>query len=202
MLYYIFKRDMKIYLIRHWESFINKSNYLKDDSWDLGLTENWIIQVKNIISKVNLEWKYKIFSSPYKRTIETSKILFPYENISIIHEFKELDKWFSKWPFKNFSWDEWNVYFSKFEKEISKKDWKYPEWESIDILSKRVLPKFLYLVDKYIDYDSIYIISHNWVIKVILMYILNFEISYRNLRINNASIIKVDFNNWYFSIIL
>lgn len=193
---------MKIFLIRHWESFNNISNYLKTDGCDQWLTQKWAIDTLKFKQQLLIKWSYKIFSSPLIRAIETTKILFPKDKIYIIDEFKELNKWFGHPPFNNYTWNEWNKYFESNFAKLSSYYWKYPNWESIDELKNRVLPQFLKIINKYQKLDSIYIITHNWVIKVIISHILNFEIWYFNMKIKNLSIIEIDYVNEKLSLIL
>lgn len=193
---------MKIFLIRHWESINNISNYIKTDGYDQWLTKKWIRETIKLKQKLIRKWKYKIFSSPLIRAIETANILFPENDIDMVNEFKELNKWFNLPPFNDYTWNEWNKYFESNIKEFSSYYWKYPNWESIYELKNRVLPKFLEIINDNKTLDFIYIVTHNWVIKVIISYILNSEIWYFNMKIKNLSIIEINYINKELSLIL
>jgi broad specificity phosphatase PhoE len=45
-------------------------------------------------------------------------------------------------------------------------------------------------------------VLHNWVIKVILSHIIKYNMWYKSVKIQNATIIKINYKNWNFSLII
>lgn len=194
---------MNIFLIRHWESIWNISKKLKFDSYNLGLTKKWINEIIALKgNKIIPEEDYIVFSSPYIRAIQTANILFSNNwKINIVNEFRELDKWFAKSRFKNYTWDMWNIYYNKNITKIANKFWRYSYWESLDDLYNRVIPKFINLVEGS-NNKNVIIVTHNWVIKILLWFILETNIWYENLKIRNWSVIEIQYKCGKYSIIL
>lgn len=190
---------MNIFLIRHWESLNNVSPFIKDDGKDLWLSEIGKKQLKCL--NVVHDNTSIVYVSPLARAIQSASILFPNKYLHIINEFRELDKWFLRSEFQNLTWKQWEKIFKDNYSKFSRYNWRYPEGESLQDLQKRVLKIFNKISRTNLNkYDNVYIVSHNWVIKIILWYILGVNIGYENLKILNASLIKITLINNNFTI--
>lgn len=186
---------MKIFLIRHWQSLANLSKYLKDDGVDLGLSTKGVQQIKKLHKKLKKETNIEYYSSPYKRAKESVLILtHNIPNTNYIQNFKELNKGFSLSVYKHLTWEEWKIIFDKQREEITKEDWVYPKWESISQFKAKVVPEFIKLVEENEKKGrNLCIVSHNWTIKMILGYVLNYKVSYDNIIIKNWALIEIQY---------
>lgn len=194
-----------ITLIRHWECVNNVSEFIRDDDSDGCLTEKWVQQIKDLQNLFALDVNDILYSSPLWRAVQSCEILFPEKEPIIVEEFRELNKWFSQGPFRDMTWTDWNILFTKNFADFSQWSWRYPNWESIEDLYRRVVPKFEEITKKSLkNWSNSYIVAHNWVIKVILQYVLKTNtIWYKNLRIKNGWIVKIEYTDedWYSLII-
>lgn len=162
---------MKIYIIRHSETFEWKNNIVL---WSLGwnLSEVWIKDSHKLWKFFN--WKdfniKKIITSALKRSIDTGYIINQYLKVDLSCDnlVNERNSWVSEW--KNESEIDWELYEKKqliYRKHI----W----WESfIEVRNraKRIYEKF----STYNTNDSILIITHSVFILMLLSIINNISI--------------------------
>jgi len=162
---------MKVFLIRHTETEQSFKNFIVDDSQDFSLSEKGIGTANKL--KFFLD-KYKIdnvYSSPHRRAIQTANLLFPDKEVSVVKNFREINKGFDKFLQENpnlshMTTQEWEEeYMCKFaDKDRFVKS--YPSGESIYDMYQIVNMIFEKILEK--NQNNLAIIANNGPIKSIL----------------------------------
>lgn len=167
---------MKIFLIRHAETEQSLNNYIVNDDKDFSLSDLGIVtanRLKESLVKYDID---HVYSSPHTRSKQTAKILFPNKEISILEDFREINKGFGSFLKSNpnlehMSTQEWEVeYMSKLgDKDRFRKP--YPSGESISDMYTRVSSAFENIVKK--SENNLAIVANNGPIKCILAKLSN-----------------------------
>jgi alpha-ribazole phosphatase len=165
---------MAIYLYRHALTEGNKKSAYIGCKTDEPLCQDGIEIAKKKCDKS----VKKIFSSPMKRCIETSNLMFPNAEITVVDDFREID--FGDFEGKNF--------------EELKDDLSYTNWvnafcepapkngESLADFNRRVRAAFNKIKT---SNEDIYIVTHGGVIMSIMSYLYP-EKPYYEYRIGNC----------------
>ena len=129
------------------------------------LTDNGEKQAEEAAKNPLIDGCSIIVSSPYTRCMQTAAIVSRIRNIPLKVEI-DLHEWIPDLSFQNKK-GEAQLYGNDF----SLNQGKYPEgetrrWESIDMMEKRLLS----VLDKYIDYNKIMIVTHGMLMHQIKPY--------------------------------
>jgi broad specificity phosphatase PhoE len=188
------KIQLEIDLLRHGLSESNKvkkySNVIDEPLDKLAFGE--ISNIKEYFDNINYDM---VFSSPYKRCLETALYLIRDNTVAIkiensIREM-ELGPWNGltpkeieiKYPI------EWEIWKSKPDKL------RLPERETIHEVRQRVISWLIPLINS-IECGHILIVTHVVVIRVILSYYLGIPLSnIRDIEIDNLKTFKLQFIN-------
>ncbi len=190
---------MKIYLIRHGRSNANEVGKLISDSND-GLSELGVAQSKKLskyLADISLNPAF-IYSSPWRRAIETASIC--YSNRKILFDSRIVET--NPGIFKDMLESEFAVKFPEFNKSIYN---KYRGGESHMQMSARVKD---WLNDCIFPSQStqveVVVFSHGGPISVILQELLGINTieRYPSFRVPNGSIATLEFDTYHGRFIL
>lgn len=197
--------NFSLYLIRHAESEVNVQPDLMGQSADIKLTSNGKYQAKLLNNRVECGEFGKIdfiYSSPYKRTVDTAKIACPKRQIIFADELREYDA------------GDWTA--SKRSETITDEvrlnmgylnmGFLPPHGESQNMVERRA-SEWLERTILYFDYrgqninqalskDHLDIVafSHGMTIKSLLHYVMGFDKSFLwKIEIDNTSVTKLTF---------
>ena len=197
---------MRIFLIRHAKTKHSKTRFISDDALDLGIEDLYEVNLNETVrcfrsSKITIN---HVYSSPYKRSIETARAIFPKTQLEVVSCFKELDKGFDKFLLQNkdkcnMTVDDWeSIYNNGSFKE--KSAYLYPSGISIQNYITEVVDAFLNIVKN--NQDNIAIVCHNGTIKAILTEVLGGDISlYFRIKTENSKISEIEYENSFFKLI-
>ncbi len=153
---------MIIYLIRHGETKPNKEKIVYYNNPEAGLTEKGIQQAKNLtryLKDIDL-----IYSSPYKRAVQTAKLISR-KKIIIDERLKEIDFGIFDGHSKRYVYNKYRKIY--LERKKNKFHYQIPGGESYEMVFNRVLS---FLHDIYSN-KRVAIVTHATTIKLFL-YIL------------------------------
>lgn len=152
---------MKIYVVRHGETELNRSDCLTG-RLDYSLTENGIKEAKKVAKKFENIKIDLIISSPLERCRQTAKIISE-DKIPIIYSEKLLGRdhgEFTGIPKNKINFDDyWN-----YNKNI-----KYKKAESVKDLCNRVVSLIIELKAKYKN-KNIVLVTHSGIMRVLYYY--------------------------------
>lgn len=159
---------MELTFLRHAQTSLNGKGYIAT-KLDYSLTLEGIEECKK--NQFLMDIFEDVYCSPYKRTYETSKLIYP---------FKE--------PIKNnlITQRDLGVLNEKFKMEFSKEylslitNYKINPTgaESLEDIIKRVTMFFELLLNNYDEKSKILIVTHNGIMRVIKKYFLDYEYDY------------------------
>ncbi|BBE31492.1 phosphoglycerate mutase [Tepiditoga spiralis] len=190
---------MNIYIVRHGESEHNKAG-IWQGLLDGELSEVGIEQARKLSNKLQNEKIDAIYSSKLKRAMKTADIIAEKHNLKV-ERYKE---------FNECKIELWNGYsindvFTKFSSEFE--EWANNPWtiiegvESMGNLQKRVVEKFLKIVKKHSEEDTILIVSHGLALRTIIHWIFEMPLNkYRKIHLYNTSLTKIKYEKDTFSI--
>ncbi|MFV0498624.1 MAG: histidine phosphatase family protein [Bacilli bacterium] len=177
---------MKIYLIRHGKTYYNEVGKYLGVS-DVNLSKNGVLELK----KISYKFKYDvIISSPLKRCIQTSKILFKNHDY-IIDDFKE----FNFGRFEGFTYEQLkeDLEYQLWLEDID--NYKISNGQSSQEFKKIVLGAYENILK--MNYECVVIVCHAGVIRALVEHFTNknfFEISVdygRGYVIENGEVKKI-----------
>lgn len=177
----------KLYLVRHGESEWNILKKVQGQQ-DIPLTENGLQQAKLIANRLVNEKIDKIYSSDLIRAYKTAQIIGNKLNLEVIpmKELREIN--FGKW--EGLTGD---IISSKYNKEhcLWLKEPEKLQIEGAETL-KQLQDRAMEGINKIINdnnVDNILIVSHSATLKMIILGLLNMDIShYKNLSLGNVSL--------------
>ncbi|WP_142413878.1 histidine phosphatase family protein [Hathewaya massiliensis] len=153
----------KVYFVRH-----AKPDFSVKDDLIRPLTEEAINDCRKVTEFLSDKNITKVFSSPYKRSLDTIKDFAESLKlkINIIEDFRER-KISNEWieDFNKFAKEQWNNY-----------DYKLPEGESLSEVQKRNIKALMNILKENID-ENIVIGSHGTALSTIINY-FNKEFDY------------------------
>lgn len=181
-----------LYIFRHGETDYNKFGSLKD-AFDIDLNENGILQAKQLGDLLKTKKLDVIFSSPFKRVINTAKIATQNMNIEILINdgLREI----SYGDYAGLSNDELNIiYKDQYSEDFVKNVWKsldskydnfsFQNGETKLDARMRILKTVSDLIKT--DYDNICISSHGGILKYLL-----FAITGKRFHIDNYELFEL-----------
>jgi 2,3-bisphosphoglycerate-dependent phosphoglycerate mutase len=147
----------QVYFVRH-----AKSDYSVHDDYARPLTEQGCIDCKKVTEFLLKRNINKIFSSPYKRTVDTVKDFAETINlkIHIIDGFREravTEGWWVE-DFNSFAKEQWNNF-----------DYKLPGGESLNEVQERNIKSLMELLSNNVD-QNIVIGSHGTALSTVVNY--------------------------------
>jgi alpha-ribazole phosphatase len=185
-------RGINIYLVRHGQTDHNKGLKLQGVT-DIELNETGLIQAVSVAKRIAEYSIQKIYSSDYKRAIQTAKKIEKYTGAEVIvnSSLREIDM--GEW--EGADWDRIKrlhpEYYSEWSKHII--DMPYPGGESGGDVLKRIDTFITELVNSH--YKNVAIVTHGGVIKVLLSSLLGMGQEKRfRLDIDNCSLSLVTYN--------
>ena len=181
----------KIYLIRHGETDYNRLK-IYYGIIDIKLNKNGLFQAKRMKKYFESKTIDFIYSSPLKRTIQTTKAIFG-KNFIVSEDLKEMN--FGEWEGLNHK-QILEKYPEKYKKWLDNPlDNLIPGGEGFPLLSKRVNRFFYDLLQKHLG-KTIAVVTHAGVIRTIIFqyYKKNFK-SMWDISLPPLSIIYVEFED-------
>lgn len=179
-------------MVRHGQTDHNKGLKLQGVT-DIELNETGLIQAVSVAKRIAEYSIQKIYSSDYKRAIQTAKKIEKYTGAEVIvnPSLREIDM--GEW--EGADWDRIKrlhpEYYSEWSKHII--DMPYPGGESGGDVLKRIDTFITELVNSH--YKNVAIVTHGGVIKVFLSSLLGMGQEKRfRLDIDNCSISLVTYN--------
>jgi len=174
----------KIYLIRHAETKSNQEGIFRG-RLDIPLSNRGIKQTKDLKKYFSKKEINVVFSSPLKRSMQTSQKSFPEKNIVKEELLNNLDlgKWSGrkKEDIKKNEPEKWEAWINNPEKI------KFPEGETLCDVYGRV-SSFLKKINS-LKETNIVIISHRSVLKILLAALLGLKKDYFwKFHLDNASV--------------
>jgi len=183
----------KIIIIRHGKA--ENPNKIWVGQRDIDLSKQGIEEAKRLGSFLKDNYNVDlIISSDLKRAYKTAEIISKMLNAKVIKikDFREMnhgdvdglteEEFITKYPQILEAW----------EKDI---DIRFPKGENMEDLEKRVLPKFLELIEKSND-KTILFVLHKTVILCIIGWFFKTPYTHRHrLKINNCSITEIEYKN-------
>jgi len=188
---------VKIILVRHGESEMNRLGIPQGSLHDPCLSENGINQAKRLAERLKEEGITEIYSGDKKRVLQTAKIIGDYLNLNIkednkLNEFNmgDFDKTYERGDelFKEF-------YEKEFAKGISKYEIRPPNGENYWDLIKRVKSFLKEISNKK---ETILVVSHEGTIEVFLNVLEERDKEkdgFKKYHQVNSSINEIIFNN-------
>ena len=186
---------MKVYLIRHGETFANAQKRFAGH-WDVELTERGLAQAENVSLKLkDINFK-KATCSDLQRARITAETIMKHHDLAldVNPNFREMN--FGTWEEKTF-------------KEIGEKDpvllqswfddfknFEVPEGESVQILYGRVIKAYEALVEgmDFEGHDNVLIVAHGGVIQCLMSYFVFGDLSgYWTFRIDNCTVNCIEY---------
>ena len=181
-----------LYIFRHGETDYNKFGSSKD-AYDIDLNENGILQAKKLGDLLQTKKLDVIFSSPFKRAINTAKIAKQNINVKILINdgLREI----SYGDYAGLPNDELNtIYKDQYGEDFVKNIWKsldpkydnfsFPNGETKLDARMRILKTVSDLIKT--DYDNIGISSHGGILKYLL-----FAITDKKFHIDNCELFEL-----------
>lgn len=147
---------MKIYFIRHLKT---EANFQKKY---IGKTDQSLFEPENQTLLKNLPLADVVYSSPMKRCLETSKLLFPSDIPVIIDDFREID--FGDFENKSYDQLKTNADYISFLNGNE----NIPNGENLANFKKRCIDAFFNIIVQSRDKNIIYIICHGGTIMSIM----------------------------------
>jgi broad specificity phosphatase PhoE len=185
-------RKINIYLVRHGQTDHNKGLKLQGVT-ESELNENGLNQAVLVAERIAGYSIQRIYSSDYKRAVQTAEILHKYTGAEVVVNpyLREIDM--GEW--EDADWDRIKrlhpQYYSEWSKHLI--DMPYPGGESGGDVLKR-MDNFITEL-KSLDYNDVAIVTHGGVIKVFLSALLGMGQEKRfRFNIDNCSFNLVKFN--------
>lgn len=185
-------RKINIYLVRHGQTDHNKGLKLQGVT-DIELNEAGLIEVVSVAERIDEYSIQKIYSSDYKRAVQTAKTLETYTGAEVIvnPSLREIDM--GEW--EGADWDRIKQLHPQYYSEWSKHlvDTPYPGGECGGDVLKRLDTIIAELTSS--QYNNVAIVTHGGVIKVLLSSLLGIGQEKRfQLDIDNCSISLVTYS--------
>lgn len=183
---------MKLIFIRHGKTDWNVQGRIQG-SHDIELNQigiNQAMELSNKLKKLNYNFK-KIYTSPQKRALKTSKIISEISNVPYIvaEDLKEIDM--GKW--EGLVWKEVEEKYPVEYKEWSSNR-RYnppPKGESYEHMIQRVLKVLHKIINE--NTDDVVIVTHSAVIMCLQCYITNTSFNKMlQFKTSNAEITEID----------
>jgi alpha-ribazole phosphatase len=186
---------VKIHLIRHGETDGNVEKRHQNSLTPLN--ENGLNQAAQVSEKLkNIKFS-AIYSSPFKRTLQTAEEIAKYHNhleLKKVHNLHE--RHFG--DFVGLTKKEILAIMPDINEQFEKhkSNWKAPNGESMREVQERALNALKEIAEKHPEDENIAVISHGGVILTILSHILNVDIDnvFDIRHPNNGEIIEIDWN--------
>ena len=175
---------MKIIFFRHGMTKGNEEKRYVGKT-DENLSENGINLLKN--KKFDVD---AVYSSPMKRCLQTTEILFPNKNIIICELITECD--FGCFEYKNYEELKNDKRYIAWLESYGKN--RFPDGEDTNIFKKRSVEGFLKIVkDAYLkNYKKIAVVTHGGVIMSIFEKFTDFD--FYDWQLKNGEQITADFD--------
>lgn len=155
---------MNIYLIRHGKTKANEeARYI--GKTNMCLSTHGIDELLNLKSIYNISKDFVLLSSPLKRCIESTELLFNQSPKELVDNFSEIN--FGDWELKRYVDLKDDEVYCKWLDDFNSVT--PPRGEATLDFRNRVLNSFAEIVDKYGDND-VYIVTHGGVIRTIMSY--------------------------------
>ena len=179
---------MRLYLVRHGESFANKEGIIQGHG-DYILTESGYMQVRKIADRLKEEEFDLIYSSDLKRAKETAEEIAKFHLVKVMFDEKLRERSMGIWEGLFNS----EVDFGSLRGDVFEK--KPPNGESRSEHAKR-LHGFMDLKEKEFKCKKVLIVSHAGTIRLIIRNILDMDLSDALLiDIPNSSLSVIDFSD-------
>ncbi len=183
---------MKIYIVRHGETDLNKEKKLMGQRMNNGLNSNGINQANEFAKDISEENFDVIFTSPLKRAYQTAQIIADKIKVPILERNEILERDFGSFSGK--TWEEMkiksgldNVDFQK-KDLIQEYDYRPHGGESVEDVKNRFL-KFIDELRKNYSDKKILIIAHGGILKLAHFVLLEKKLDHTP---HNASIHEFD----------
>ena len=178
---------MRLYLVRHGESFANKEGIFQGQG-DSGLTELGYMQARKVAKRLKDEDFDLIYSSDLRRARETAEEIAKFHSGKITFDERLRERSMGIWEGLLNS----DVDFNSLEGDVFEK--KPPDGESRGEHSMR-LREFVDLKEKEFKGKKILIVSHGGTVRLVIKNLLNVDFSDALLlKIPNSSLSVIDFS--------
>ncbi len=197
---------MKIYLVRHGETNLNAKDVYQFP--DTLLSKTGLKQSKSLANRFKNIKVDKIFSSPYKRTIQTAEMIkdITGKDIEYVEDLKELTKP-SQMIGKKYKDPEIERIKEEIASHTNNPMWHYSDEENFFDLVGRAKRIIKMLED--MEYGDVVLVMHEGIMKVLISVLIFgnnitpelFDKIYFFLRIKNTGITVLELNNGDFKLI-
>lgn len=193
---------IRIILVRHGETRWNKECKFQG-RMDIELNENGLKQGKAIADALKNVKIDAIYSSPLKRSFATAEMIAADHNIEIVGEpsFNEIDHGF----WEGLTVDEVNKEFGDLYQSwlTSPEKAEMPEGESLEEVRRRAIDALEKILAKHKDGETILIVAHDAINKVIILHALELDNShFWQVKQGNASIDVLEYEDGNFMVTL
>lgn len=148
---------MKLYFVRHAVTELNGKGYLATNQ-DPGLTLEGIKKCENM--RFNESDFDNVYCSPYKRTIETAKLLYPYKEPIISELITQRNYGSLSEHFKE-------EYSKDFLEKIKNYQIKRNDLEDINEIMQRLSKFFEMVIEDNDEKSNILVVTHNGIMRII-----------------------------------
>lgn len=186
---------MLCYLVRHGQTSWNETQRFQ--GWlDIELDTIGMLQAKMLADYFKLEIIKHIYSSDLSRALKTAQLIQQKTEspMTISKNLRELNV-------GNWEGQTWNEITSEFKDEDKINEAQLFEMgksggETVTEFQARIVECFKTIISKHSDDDTIIIVTHGGVVRVLLCYILGCDINQKNaLKIDNGSISILEIND-------
>ena len=169
---------MKLTFLRHGTTDLNGKGYIAT-KLDYPLNENGVFECKKI--KFDEKDFDAVYCTPYKRTIQTAEIVFPYKKavitpLIIQRDLGELNEKFKK------------DYLEEYLEKVRNYTLVPLNAESLEDIKSRLDKFFKYIKNNHNSNENILIVGHNGIMRIIKKYYMN-----ENINIDTNNLEKFDF---------
>lgn len=150
---------MKIYFVRHGQSFVNLTREFSYKLVDKSLTPKGIDQAKKVATFLKNKNIVHVYSSPMKRASETAHWIAEatHNQIEVIEEFRELNV--GNLEKKPPTEENWDIFFKVWQAwDAGNHRYSFPEGENYNTLLNRMTTGLKHALQS--DYQTVVIVGH------------------------------------------